>query len=174
MTDQHTADTDYAQQYEMQQENGQVHHAPPDAPAPIKPTLKLSEPTPRPYPRAWPLTARLAVAVLVIGLTTIAALSLISIRTVTAKASQASQLAAAEAASLASMGRQLAAVQAKVGAPVKPYRPPAIYQHYGVCLTRTTNSATGDLANITLVAPVLTGGSYSCPQGNFVSVVPGP
>lgn len=174
MTDQHTADTDYAEQY-APHDNGQHHHAPPQTPpqADIPATVKLSDPSPR-ASRAWPLSARLAVAGLIIVLATGLTMSLISIRTVTAKASQASQLASAEAASLATMGRQLAAVQAKVAAPVKAYHPPAIYQHYGICLVRTTDNATGDLANITLVTPVVNAGSYSCPQGNLISVVPAP
>ncbi len=155
--------------------NGEYHHAPPDPPEPIRPVLKLSEAAPR-QSRAWPLAARLAVAVLIIGLATGFAMSLISIGTVSKRANQASQQAAAEAASVASLGRQLQALQAKVSVPApapRPYRPPAIYQHYGVCLTRTTDNATGDLANITLAAPVVTGGSYACPQGNLISVVPG-
>jgi hypothetical protein len=154
MTD--TADTQYQQH---------------DVPASV--TINPPKPA-RPVPRAWPLAARLAVAVLIISLATGFTMALISLHTVSTKATQASQQAAAEAASLASMGRQLAAVQARVSVPPPKVHQPAIYQHYGICLVRTTDNATGDLANITLVTPVVTGGSYSCPQGNLISVVPGP
>jgi hypothetical protein len=143
-----------------------------DPPATIKPTLKLSEPTPRPSPRAWPLAARLAVAVLIIGLATVAALSLMSIHTAAVRANQASQQAAADQSSLTAMGRQLTAVQAKVAAPTKVYRPPAIYQHYGVCVSFSRNSGNGDLVDVNLTAPVMVAGQYSCAQGSFVSVVP--
>lgn len=177
MTDQSTADTDYAEQYEMQHENGQLRHAPPDPPAPIKATVKINEPSPRQYPRAWPLTARLAVAVLIIGLVTISAGSLLALQKVSRRATAVSDIANSQQASLNTMRAQLAALQAKVGIPVqmpKPYRPPAILQHYGVCVVRAADPATGDLANVTLVTPVVNAGSYSCPQGNLVSVVPAP
>src|SRR5205807_1752127 len=131
----------------------EFHHAPPDPPAPIKPVLKLSEPSPRPS-RAWPLTARLAVAVLVIGLATLFTMSLIAVDKVSARASRASQMASQQQGTINTLSRQLAEVQAKVATPAKVYRPPAIYQHYGICLVRTTDNATGDLANITLVTPV--------------------
>src|SRR5260370_3796874 len=114
-----------------------------DPPATIKPTLKLSEPTPRPS-RAWPLAARLAVAVLIIGLATISAMSLMSIHTVTARANQASQQAAADQSSLAAMGRQLTAVQAKGAGPAQGYRPPAISPHYGGGVSFPPNTRPGD------------------------------
>jgi hypothetical protein len=84
------------------------------------------------------------------------------------------QLASAEAASLASMGRQLAAVQAKVAAPAKVYRPPAIYQHYGMCVSFSRNTGNGDLVDVNLTTPQVSAGSYTCNQGTFVSVVPAP
>jgi hypothetical protein len=67
---------------------------------------------------------------------------------------------------VASLKHEMAVLRGKVDNPAAP--------HYGVCLVRTTDNATGDLANITLVTPVVTGASYSCPQGNLVSVVPAP
>lgn len=155
--------------------NGEFHHPAPlhAEPAATYGITPASSPPKREPKRAWPLTARLAVAVLVIALAAGFTMSLISIRTVTAKASHASDIANSQQGTINALRSQLAAVQAKIGVPVEPYRPPAIYQHYGVCLVRTTDNATGDLANITLVTPVVNAGSYSCPQGNLVSVVPG-
>lgn len=174
MTDQQTK-VNYDQQY-TPHDNGEYHHPAPLHAEPAA-TYGLTPPSsalPRQPRRAWPLAARLAVAVLVIGLGTVTTMSLIALHTVSKRATQVSQIANSQQSSLNTMRGQLAALQAKVGAPVKPYRPPAIYQHYGVCLVRTTDNATGDLANITLVTPVVNAGSYSCPQGNFVSVVPAP
>lgn len=173
MTDQQT-EVNHDQQY-APHGNGEFHHPAPLHAEPAA-TYGLNPPSsspPRRARRLWPLGALLTVGVLVICLAGGITMSLVAVDKVSARASQASQLASSEAASLASMGRQLAAVQAKIGAPVKPYRPPAIYQHYGICLVRTTDNATGDLANITLVTPVVNAGSYSCPQGNLISVVPG-
>jgi hypothetical protein len=176
MSDQQT-EVDYGQQHTPQHGNGEYHHAPPaqaDIPATLKPTLKLSEPTPRPS-RSWPLAARLAVAVLVIGLATVAALSLMSIRTVTARANQAGQQAAAESVSLAAMGRALSTVQAKVAAPAPRLHLPASLAHYGVCVSFSRNTGNGDLVDVNLTTPSVSAGSYSCPQGgSLVSVVPAP
>jgi hypothetical protein len=154
----HTADTEY-------------HH---DVPADLRINPPAAKKPDAPVPRAWPLAARLAVAVLIIGLAATTAGSLMALRRVSVTASQASQQASAEKGSVAALGRQLAAVQATVSVPPPKVRQPAIYQHYGICLVRTTDNATGDLANVTLASPAVTGGSYSCPQGTFVSVVPAP
>jgi len=72
------------------------------------------------------------------------------------------------------MGRQLTAVQAKVAAPAEVYRPPAIHQHYGMCVSFSRNTGNGDLVDVNLTAPVMVAGQYSCAQGTFVSVVPTP
>jgi hypothetical protein len=177
MTDQHTADTDYDQQYE-QHGNGEFHHAPPPAQADIPASLvKLSEPTPRQPIRAWPLAARLAVAVLIIGLATIAAGSLISLQTVSKRATQASVMASAEAGTVARLGSQLQALQTRVAVPVpapKPYRPPAVLQHYGMCVSFGRDTSTGALVNVNLTTPTVSGGSVNCSQGTLVSVVPAP
>jgi hypothetical protein len=161
----HAADTDY-------------HHEP-DVPRPaeVPGSLKLNPPKPVVHVRrAWTLAARLTVAVLIIGLAAVTALSLISLRTVSVRASKASVMASAEAGTIASMGRQLAQLQAKVGAPVqlpKPYRPPAILQHYGVCVAFGRDTSSGALVNVNLSTPQVNGGQVSCPQGTLVSVVPG-
>ena len=167
-TDYQPRDQDYDRQY-APHDNGQFHHAP----DPIKPVLKLSDPSPR-QSRAWPLTARLAVAVLIMGLATITGMSLISIRTAAAKASQASQAASQQQGTINALRSQLAAVQAKVGVPVKPFRLPAIYQHYGICVSFSRNTGTGDLVDVNLTTPTVSAGSYSCGQGSLVSVVPAP
>src|SRR5260370_33974565 len=125
-----------------------------DPPATIKPTLKLSEPTPRPS-RAWPLAARLAVAVLIIGLATISAMSLMSIHTVTARANQASQQAAADQSSLAAMGRQLTAVQAEVAAPAQGYRPPALHPASWGCGSVARHSRDPDPASANPEPPLV-------------------
>jgi hypothetical protein len=152
----HTADT------EIRQHN-----------APASVTINPPKPAAA-VPRPWPLAARLAVTVLIIGLAATTAGSLMALRRVAVTASQASQQAAAEQGSVAALRHDMAAVQARVSAPPPKVAQPAIYRHYGICLVRTTDNATGDLANITLITPVVTGGSYSCPQGNLVSVVPAP
>jgi hypothetical protein len=175
MSEQHTADTDYAEQYEMQHENGQVHHAPPDPPAPIQATVKINEPSPRQPKRAWPLTARLAVTVLIIGLATITAMSLIALQTVTKRATDTSNIANSQQASVNAMRGQLAALQAKVATPLqlpKPYKPPAVLQHYGVCVALGRDTSSGALTTVSLTAPTMTGGQVSCGSGTFVSVVP--
>lgn len=152
----HTADTEIGQH---------------DVPA----SVTINPPKPAaPGPRAWPLAARLAVAVLIIGLAATTAGSLMALRRVSVTASQASQQAAAEQGSVAQLSRQLAAVQVRISVPPPKVGQPAIYRHYGVCVVRTTDNATGDLANLTLATPVVTAGSYTCPQGSFVSVVPAP
>jgi hypothetical protein len=173
MSDQQT-EVNYDQQYEQQHGNGEFHHEPIHAePAATYGITPSSSPPKREPKRAWPLAARLAVAVLIIGLATITVMSLISLRTVTKRATDASQIANSQQASLNTMRGQLAALQAKAATPAPKLHLPAGLQHYGVCLVRTTDNATGDLANITLVTPVVTGSSYSCPQGNLISVVPG-
>jgi hypothetical protein len=153
-------------------------HAQPAATYGINPPLPSSL---RRGPRPWPLAARLAVAVLVIGLATGFAMSLITLRSVSTREtrdsrtiSQLSQALGVNASqttqnggSVSQLNRELSGVQARL----RSLLPPGL-AHYGVCLVRTTDNATGDLANITLVAPVVTAGSYTCPQGNFVSVVP--
>jgi hypothetical protein len=149
----HTADTEY-------------HH---DVPA----SLTISPPKPD-SPRAWPLAARLAVAVLFLALAAVTTMSLITISKVNTRTVQASNLASTEAGQLASMGRQLAAAQAKISAPVKAYRPPAVYRHYGICVSFGRNTANGDLVDVNLTAPSVSAGQYTCGQGSFVSVVPAP
>jgi len=162
MTDQ--ADTEYRQpQHE-------------DIPFVVKPppgaTLNGKKPDAH-VPRPWPLAARLAVGVLVICMAAGVAASLMAIDTVSARASQASRLADSEAVSLAAMGRQLAAVQAKVATPAPKLRLPASLQHYGICVSFSRNTGNGDLVDVNLSAPQVVAGSYGCGQGTFVSAVPG-
>jgi hypothetical protein len=136
-------------------------------------TYGITPPSHQPHARRpWPLAARLALGVLtaVLGAALIAAL--IAVRAVSVRASRASQQAAAEAVSLAALGRELAAVQAKVAAPAKVYHLPAIYQHEGFCVSFSRNSGNGDLVDVNLTAPQVVAGQYTCPQGAFISVVP--
>jgi hypothetical protein len=162
MTDTHTAETDY-------------HHevnAPPQQDVPA--SLTINPPKPHPHvPRGWPLGARLTVAVLIIALAAGFTMSLISLHNVSGKAAQASQQAAAEAASVASLGQQLARLQARVAIPAPVFHLPAIYQHYGFCVSFSRNTGNGDLVDVNLTAPQVAAGSYTCGQGNFVSVIPG-
>ena len=83
MTDQYTAGTEYQQ----------PSHE--DIPYSVKaPAATLNGTKPAGTPgRPWPLAARLAVGVLIIGLATLAATSLAALRHVSATASQASQQA---------------------------------------------------------------------------------
>jgi hypothetical protein len=174
MTDQQT-EANYDQQYEQQQVNGQFHHEPIHAePAATYGITPPSSPPKREPRRAWPLGARLAVAVLIIGLATIAAGSLISLQTVSRRATQASVMASAEAGTITSMRSQLAAVQAKVAIPAPVFHMPTVYRHYGLCVSFGRNTANGDLVDVTMTTPSVSAGSYTCGQGTFVSVVPAP
>jgi hypothetical protein len=133
-----------------------------------------ARPSPR-QPRPWPLAARLAVAVLVIALAAVSAMSLIALHTVSKRATQASHIANSQQSSLNTMRGQLAALQAKVAVRTKIYRPPAIYQHYGVCVSFSRNTGNGDLVDVNLTSPQVVGGQqYGCSQGTFVSAVPAP
>jgi hypothetical protein len=176
MSEQQT-EVNYDQQY-TPHDNGQFHHEPihaePAATYGITPPSSSPKREPR---RAWPLGARLAVAVLIIGLATIAAGSLISLQTAAKRATQASVMASAEAGTVARLGSQLQALQTRVAVPVpapKPYRPPAVLQHYGMCVSFGRDTSTGNLTNVKLTTPLASAGQYSCPEGTFVSVVPAP
>jgi Tfp pilus assembly protein PilV len=175
MSDQQT-EVNYDQQYEQQHGNGEFHHEPIHAePAATYGITPSSSPPKREPKRAWPLTARLAVTVLIIGLATLTAMSLISLQAVSKRDTQANQLVNSEQASLNAMRGQLAAVQAKVATPLqlpKPYKPPAVLQHYGVCVALGRDTSSGALTTVSLTAPTMTGGQVSCGTGTFVSVVP--
>jgi hypothetical protein len=108
-------------------------------------------------------------------------MSLMMLHKVSANASRAGQTAVADQETVTKLSHELAQVQARisivqerVSVPAPVFHLPAGLQHYGICLTRTTNNATGDLANVTLMTPVVQAGSYTCPAGNLVSVVPAP
>jgi len=174
MTDQQT-EANFDQQYEQQHGNGQFHHEPIHAePAATYGITPASSPPKREPRRAWPLGARLAVAVLIVGLVTIAAGSLISLQTAAKRATRASVMASAEAGTITSMRSQLAALQGKVAIPAPVFHMPAVYRHYGICVSFGRNTANGDLVDVNLTAPSVSAGSYTCGQGTFVSVVPAP
>jgi len=172
-------DTEYQADQYTPYDNGEYHHAAPlhAEPAATYGLTPPSSPPKREPRRAWPLSARLAVAVLIIGLATALTMSLILLHTLSGRATQASEMASAEAGTLARLSGQLATVQAKVDSPIvapKPYRPPAVLQHYGLCVSFGRNTANGDLVDVSMTRPTVSDGSYSCNQGTLVSVVPAP
>jgi hypothetical protein len=68
--------------------------------------------------------------------------------------------------------RELEATEAKLRAPAAA-RAPAILAHLGFCYTWAEDPDTGDVDDITITAPTDSGGVVACPDGTFVSVVPG-